>query len=106
MQSLLLVIGSFLLGSLPFSYWVARRVSGADLRAVGSGNPGATNVLRVAGKGPAAWALLLDIAKGVIPVAAAIELGESERLIKESPLRRELSRSSTRSLRSWASWFL
>jgi glycerol-3-phosphate acyltransferase PlsY len=81
MQSLLLVIGSFLLGSLPFSYWVARRVSGADLRAVGSGNPGATNVLRVAGKGPAAWALLLDIAKGVIPVAAAIELGESERLI-------------------------
>jgi glycerol-3-phosphate acyltransferase PlsY len=76
MQSSLLVVGSFLLGSLPFSYWVARWRSGADLRTVGSGNPGATNVLRVAGKGPAAVALLLDIAKGFTPVAAAVELGE------------------------------
>ena len=76
MQSSLLVVGSFLLGSLPFSYWVARWRSGADLRTVGSGNPGATNVLRVAGKGPAAVALLLDVAKGFMPVAAAVELGE------------------------------
>jgi glycerol-3-phosphate acyltransferase PlsY len=76
MQSSLLVVGSFLLGSLPFSYWVARWRSGADLRTVGSGNPGATNVLRVAGKGPAMVALLLDIAKGSMPVVAAVELGE------------------------------
>jgi len=74
MQSLLLVLGSFLLGSLPFSYWVARRASGADLRTVGSGNPGATNVLRVAGIWPATLALLLDIGKGVLPVAASIQL--------------------------------
>jgi glycerol-3-phosphate acyltransferase PlsY len=76
-QSVLLVVGAFLLGALPFSYWVARWRSGADLRTVGSRNPGATNVLRVAGKGPAMMALLLDIAKGFTPVAAAVELGEA-----------------------------
>jgi glycerol-3-phosphate acyltransferase PlsY len=74
MQSTLLILGSFLLGSLPFSLWVARRASGADLRTVGSGNPGATNVLRVAGIRPATLALLLDVGKGVLPVAAAINL--------------------------------
>ena len=78
MQSLLLVLGAFLVGSLPFSFWVARRASGVDLRTVGSGNPGATNVLRAAGRKPAALALVLDIAKGVLPVIAAIELDLSD----------------------------
>jgi len=78
MQAFLLICGSFLLGSLPFSVWVARWVSGTDLRRVGSRNPGATNVLRVAGAGPAALALIFDVAKGALPVVAAARLESGE----------------------------
>jgi glycerol-3-phosphate acyltransferase PlsY len=54
---------AYLLGSLPFSYWVARR-HGVDVRAVGSGNVGATNVLRSAGRAAGAMAFVLDALKG------------------------------------------
>jgi glycerol-3-phosphate acyltransferase PlsY len=69
-----LVVASYLVGSLSFSLlvvWVLRRV---DVRTVGSGNPGATNVLRAAGRWPALAVLLLDIAKGVVPVQLAKRL--------------------------------
>jgi glycerol-3-phosphate acyltransferase PlsY len=68
---LLLLVGAYLVGSLPFSWAVVRVVSGKDVRRVGSGNVGATNAMRAAGKGAGALALLLDIAKGVAPVLAA-----------------------------------
>ncbi len=66
---LFVIIGIFgyLLGSLPFGLWIARAVAGVDLRTVGSGNIGATNVTRVVGKKWGAIALLLDAAKGAIP---------------------------------------
>ncbi len=64
------VLAAYLLGSLPFSYWVAHR-RGVDVRRVGSGNVGATNVLRAAGPGAGATALVLDAMKG----AAASLLG-------------------------------
>lgn len=66
-----LVVAAYLVGSLSFSLaavWLLRRV---DLRTVGSGNPGATNVLRAAGRWPALVVLLLDIAKGLVPVQLA-----------------------------------
>lgn len=59
-----LIIGSYLIGSVPFSYLVARVASGTDIREAGSHNVGATNVARTAGKGAGVVALLLDIAKG------------------------------------------
>lgn len=65
-----LILGSYLLGSVPFSFIVVRLVAGEDIRKHGSRNVGATNVARTAGKGPGVMALLLDIAKGY----AAIEL--------------------------------
>jgi len=66
-----LVLGiAYLLGSLPFSVWVARAF-GVDVRKVGSGNPGATNVLRAAGRWPGALALACDIGKGVAAVLLA-----------------------------------
>jgi glycerol-3-phosphate acyltransferase PlsY len=71
---LALVAGSYLLGSLSFSVaavWLLRRV---DVRTVGSGNPGATNVLRAAGRWPALVVLLLDIGKGLVPVQLAKRL--------------------------------
>lgn len=56
---------AYLLGSVPFSFLVARAFGVTDVRQVGSGNVGATNVLRSAGRFAGALALLLDVAKGV-----------------------------------------
>ncbi len=59
-----LIVGSYLLGSIPFSFLITRWVSGQDIRERGSGNVGATNVLRTQGKIPGLAALVLDLAKG------------------------------------------
>ncbi len=68
-RDLVLVVVAYLLGSIPFGVVVARAQGGVDLRRVGSGNIGATNVLRAVGKGAAALTLLGDIGKGVFAVA-------------------------------------
>lgn len=73
-QGLPLLVGAYLLGSIPFSYLVARLFGVADVRKVGSGNVGATNVMRSAGKGPGLVALLLDAAKGAVAAGAAARL--------------------------------
>lgn len=62
-----LLVAAYLLGSLPFGY-LAGRVADVDLAGRGSGNLGATNVLRVVGPGPAALVLAADAAKGFLPV--------------------------------------
>jgi len=54
------------MGSLPFGYWVAKRYD-VDIRTIGSGNIGATNVFRVLGWKPGLLVLVLDIAKGYFP---------------------------------------
>jgi acyl phosphate:glycerol-3-phosphate acyltransferase len=62
---------AYLIGSIPFSFLVARAFGVRDVRAVGSGNVGATNVLRSAGRTAGAVALGLDVAKGAFAVALA-----------------------------------
>ena len=57
---------AYLLGSIPFSYWIARFGCGIDLKKVGSGNVGATNVLRSCGTNWGLLAYFLDIFKGVV----------------------------------------
>jgi glycerol-3-phosphate acyltransferase PlsY len=66
-----LVAGAYLLGAVPFGLLVTRAVTGKDIRALGSGNIGATNVLRAAGRAAAAAVLFLDAAKGFVPVFVA-----------------------------------
>jgi len=66
-----LIVGSYLLGSIPFSYLVVRLLKGADIRELGSRNVGATNVARTFGKAPGIVALILDLAKGYAAVALA-----------------------------------
>ncbi len=74
------VFGAYLLGALPFGLLVAQLYGVGDIRNQGSGNIGATNVLRSAGKSAALLALILDMAKGGLPVVVA-------RLLEmESPL--------------------
>lgn len=58
---------SYLIGSLPFGFLLARWIKGVDLRAYGSGNIGATNASRVLGKKWGIVVLLLDVAKGLLP---------------------------------------
>jgi glycerol-3-phosphate acyltransferase PlsY len=73
MQLWLYPLLAFLLGSIPFGLLIAK-ARGIDIRAHGSGNIGATNVLRVLGKKFGIPCLLLDILKGFIPVAIAVNL--------------------------------
>jgi glycerol-3-phosphate acyltransferase PlsY len=67
----LLVLVGYLLGSMPWGFWLTKLVKGVDIRTVGSGNPGATNVWRVFGFKLGVAVAVLDIAKG----AAAALLG-------------------------------
>ena len=64
--------GAYLLGSIPFSYLVAR-LGGVDVRTVGSGNVGATNVMRSVGKGAGAVAFALDFTKGALATLLAMK---------------------------------
>ncbi|HYQ80524.1 MAG TPA: glycerol-3-phosphate acyltransferase, partial [Anaeromyxobacteraceae bacterium] len=68
---LALVVAGYLLGSVPFGLLITRALAGVDVRQVGSGNIGATNVGRAAGKGAGVATLVLDAAKGALPVLAA-----------------------------------
>src|SRR5215467_10729268 len=65
-----IVLLAYLLGSVPFAYFVTRG-RGIDLRRVGSGNVGAANVLRTSGVSPALVVMVLDALKGSLAVVAA-----------------------------------
>ncbi|MBZ0295234.1 MAG: glycerol-3-phosphate acyltransferase [Anaerolineae bacterium] len=67
----MITVLGFCAGALPFSLWVGRLALRQDIRQVGDGNPGATNVLKAGGIKWAAIAFLLDFLKGAIPVAVA-----------------------------------
>lgn len=71
MNTALLIVFSYVLGSVPTGYWLVKALKGIDLRQVGSGSTGTTNVLRTAGKVPAFVVFVIDILKGFIPVCVA-----------------------------------
>lgn len=62
----LLLLASYLIGSIPTALIVGRLIFGVDIRELGSKNPGATNTLRVLGKKSAIFVLLIDLAKGAL----------------------------------------
>ena len=79
-STLVLLLGPFLLGyllgSIPFGLLLTKAAGLGDIRKVGSGNIGATNVLRTGRKGLAAATLLLDALKGVVAVLIAKQIGD------------------------------
>ena len=78
MTGAIIAIGvGYLLGSLPFGYW-AGRLRGIDLRLAGSGNTGATNVMRVLGLKIGVGVMALDIGKGVAAVLIARSVSDNE----------------------------
>jgi len=68
MIPLLLLVGAYLLGGIPFGYLLVRLKTGEDVRSKGSGNIGATNVMRTSGTMVGILTLVLDIAKGYVAV--------------------------------------
>jgi glycerol-3-phosphate acyltransferase PlsY len=72
---ILLLVGAYLVGSIPTAYIVGRWRRGIDIRQYGSGNVGASNLLRSSGKGPAIMVIIVDLAKGILMVWAAQAAG-------------------------------
>jgi acyl phosphate:glycerol-3-phosphate acyltransferase len=75
MTNLLAVLGGYVLGALPFGYWVPRLVRGEDIRTKGSGNVGASNVFRVYGRSLGIPVALLDLAKGFAAASLGLWVG-------------------------------
>ena len=68
MEYLIISLGSYLLGSIPFGFILTKIFLNKDIRRIGSGNIGATNALRTGNKSVAYATLILDITKAVLPV--------------------------------------
>lgn len=77
----ILLLSAYLLGSVPFGYLIGKEVAKIDVRRMGSGNVGATNVLRIVGMKPAVAVLLLDMAKGCLPVLLGLVLGAPPKVL-------------------------
>ena len=71
LEFILVIIAAYVMGSLSISIFMSSRVLGRDIRRAGSGNAGATNMMRIHGKKAGAAVLLCDFSKGLICVAAA-----------------------------------
>ena len=67
------VLFGYLLGSCPWGYWLVRAIKHEDIRKIGSGNIGATNVWRLYGPGLGAPVVVLDVLKGFIPAFVAMQ---------------------------------
>lgn len=74
MTALLAAVVAYLIGGIPFGYLLVRMKTGEDVRSKGSGNIGATNVLRTTGRAAGVLTLVLDIGKGVVAVWLAGKL--------------------------------
>ncbi len=82
MRFVILIICAYLLGSIPFGLIIAK-AHGKDLRSIGSGNIGATNLSRALGRKWAYFCFLLDVLKGLIPMAVAGRFISSELCVTE-----------------------
>ncbi len=78
---IIVILVSYLLGSIPFGLIISRRQARVDVRQVGSGKTGMTNVLRAAGKKAAAMVLILDLLKGAAAVTFAAYVFQLEFLV-------------------------
>lgn len=75
------ILAGYLIGSIPCGLLISKTTRGVDPRRQGSGNIGATNVLRVVGKKAAALTLACDALKGLLPVAISLFLGLQEQAV-------------------------
>lgn len=76
LAAILICVFAYVFGSIPTGYWIGKLLKGIDIRTVGSGSTGATNVLRSVGKIPAAFVLFFDMFKGALPVLIALSASQ------------------------------
>jgi acyl phosphate:glycerol-3-phosphate acyltransferase len=76
MKDALLILTGYLLGSMPWGYWLPRILTGVNIRKVGSGNTGAANVWRTLGFKIGLSVALLDMAKGLVATLLGVWLGD------------------------------
>jgi len=81
LKILIIIVVSYLIGSIPVGYIVARYLKGIDIREYGSGNIGATNVFRIMGAKPSLIVLIGDVLKGVLAVLIAKNFGPVHTLL-------------------------
>jgi acyl phosphate:glycerol-3-phosphate acyltransferase len=75
MRDVLLILSGYLLGSMPWGYWLPRILTGVNIRKIGSGNTGAANVWRTQGFKLGLSVALLDVAKGLAAALLGVWLG-------------------------------
>ena len=80
----LIIFVSYLLGSIPTGFLIGKYLKNIDLRTIGSGSTGATNVLRNVGKWPALFVFLIDVGKGFIAVTIAKEIANQDLILIDS----------------------
>ena len=85
-MNILIIFTSYLLGSLPTGFLIGKYLKNIDLRTLGSGSTGATNVLRNVGKWPALFVFIIDVGKGLIAVKIAQYYTDQE-LIRRNALK-------------------
>ena len=77
-MNILIIFTSYLLGSLPTGFLIGKYLKNIDLRTIGSGSTGATNVLRNVGKWPALFVFIIDVGKGLVAVTIAKEFANQD----------------------------
>jgi glycerol-3-phosphate acyltransferase PlsY len=104
LTTLLALVAGYLLGSIPSGYLAGQWLQGVDIRSLGSGSTGATNVLRVFGKGPALAVFLVDVLKGTAAVLLANRLLQPEGISAASDWWVVASGLAALAGHSWSLW--
>jgi len=99
-----IIIISYFLGSLPTGFLIGKYLKNIDLRTIGSGSTGATNVLRNVGKWPALFVFIIDVGKGLIAVTIAKELANQGLIDSNQGLIEVLAGISAISGHIWPIW--
>ena len=99
-----IIVISYLLGSLPTGFLIGKHLKNIDLRTIGSGSTGATNVLRNVGKWPALFVFIIDVGKGFIAVTIAKELAYQGLIDSNQGLIEVLAGISAISGHIWPIW--
>ena len=99
-----IILISYLLGSLPTGFLIGKYLKNIDLRTIGSGSTGATNVLRNVGKWPALFVFIIDVGKGLIAVTIAKELANQGLIDSNQGLIEVLAGISAISGHIWPIW--
>ena len=103
-MNILIIFASYLLGSIPTGFLIGKYLKNIDLRTIGSGSTGATNVLRNVGKWPALFVFLIDVGKGLIAVTIAKEFANQDYIDSNQGYMEVLAGISAISGHIWPIW--